>query len=80
MGESSVVRLLRTSQRTVMTFYPGLFHGIRAFSPNGIAVGPDGTIYVDTFYGNGYTDRSAIASISPNGLSSQVLWEAPADQ
>ncbi len=80
MGELSVVRLSPTSQRTVMTFYPGLFHGIRAFSPNGIAVGPDGTIYVDTFYGNGYTDRSAIASISSNGLSSRVLWEAPAGQ
>lgn len=80
MGEQSVVRLLPTSQQPIISFYPGLFDGIRGFSPNGVAVGPDGTIYVDTYYGNGFTDRSAIISISPNGVSSQVLWEAPIGQ
>ena len=80
MDELSVVRLSPTSEQPIISFYPGLFDGIRGFSPNGIAVGPDGTIYVDTFYGNGYTDRTAIVSISPNGASSQVLWEAPMGQ
>jgi sugar lactone lactonase YvrE len=80
MNELSVVRLTPTGDQTIVSFFPGLFDGIKGFSPNGIAVGPDGTIYVDTFYGNGYTDRSAIASISPNGASSQILWEAPLGQ
>ena len=80
MDELSVVRLSPTSDKPIIAFYPGLFHGIRGFSPNGIAVGSDGTIYVDSFYGNGYTDRTAIASISLDGTSSQVLWEAPIGQ
>jgi sugar lactone lactonase YvrE len=81
MGELSVVRLAPTGQQTtIATFYPGLFDGIRGFSPNGIAIGPDGTIYLDTYYGNGFADRSAIVSMSENGESSQVLWGAPTGQ
>ncbi len=80
MDELSVVRLAPTGEQTIISFNPGPFHGIRGFSPNGIAVGPDGTIYVDTFYGNGFTSRTAIISISPSGASSQVLWEAPMGQ
>jgi sugar lactone lactonase YvrE len=79
MGEQSVVRLSPTGDQTITSF-PDLFDGIRGFSPNGIAVGPDGTIYLDTFYGNGWTDRTAIISMSPNGASSRVLWEAPTGQ
>ena len=77
MDELGVVRLSPTSDQTIISFFPGLFDGISGFSPNGIAIGPDGTIYVDTFYGNGYTDRTAIVAIRPSGTSSQVLWEAP---
>lgn len=80
MDELGIVRLTPTSDHTIASFATGLFNGIRGFSPNGVAVGPDGSIYVDTFYGNGYTDRTAIASITPNGSSSQVLWEAPVGQ
>jgi sugar lactone lactonase YvrE len=77
MDELSVVRLSPDTEQTVISFLPGLFHGIRGFSPNGIAVGPGGTIYVDTYFGNGFTDESAIVSISPDGATSQVLWQAP---
>jgi DNA-binding beta-propeller fold protein YncE len=70
----------RSTAQTITSFSAGLFHGIKGFSPNGIAVGPDGTVYVDTFYGNGFTDQTAIASISPSGATSQVLWEAPMGQ
>ena len=80
MDELSVVRLSPTAEQTITSFSAGLFHGIKGFSPNGIAVGPDGTVYVDTSYGNGFTDRTAIASISPRGATSQVLWEAPMGQ
>ncbi len=76
MSELSVVRLSPTGDQTIFSFFPGTFHGISGFSPNGIAVGPAGTIYVDTYYGNGYADRSAIASISPDGSASQILWES----
>ena len=80
MGEQSVVRLSPTGDQTIVSFSPGPFDGIKGFSPNGIAVGPDGTIYVDTYYGNGWTDRTAIVSMSPDGASSQILWEAPMGQ
>ncbi len=80
MDELGVVRLSPTTDQKIISFYPGLFDGIRGFSPNGITIGPDGTIFVDTYYGNGYTDRTAIVSISPSGTSSQVLWEAPMGQ
>jgi streptogramin lyase len=76
MNELSLVRLAPSGAQTIVSFYPGTFHGIRGFSPDGIAVAPDGTIYVDTFYGNGFADRSAIASVSPDGGVSQVLWES----
>ena len=77
MNELSVMRLSATGpDETIVSFYPGLFHGIRGFSPNGIAVGTDGTIYLDTFMGNGFADRSAIASVRPDGTASLVLWES----
>lgn len=80
MDELGVVRLSQNGEQSIVSFAPGLFDGIRGFSPNGIAVGPDGTIYVDTYYGNGFTDRTALASISADGASSQILWEAPPGQ
>lgn len=38
-----------------------------AFEPEGVAVGPDSTIYADTAGGDGWTDVSAIAQITPAG-------------
>jgi NHL repeat len=49
--------------------------GITGFSPNGIAVGTNGTIYLDTFYGNGYADKSALVSIPEEGSGlPSLLW------
>ena len=49
--------------------------GITGFSPDGIAIGPDGSIYLDTFYGNGYTDKSALIMIPAEGSGSpSLLW------
>lgn len=53
------------------------FHGVRGFSPDGIAIGRDGTIYVDTFDGNGFAEKTAIAAIDPSTGASKILWEAP---
>ena len=36
-----------------------------------VAIGPDGTLYLDTFYGNGSADKSAVVSI-PAGFGGAV--------
>lgn len=80
MGELSVVHLGSKGQHTVASFDKGprgWIDGIRKFSPDGIAVSPQGTIYVDSFAGNGFADRSAIAAL-PRGGSWRVLWESKA--
>lgn len=75
MDVLSVLSIGPRTTRTIIRFDEARLHGIRGFSPDGLAVGPDGTIYVDTFYGNGYTDRTAIAAVAPGGMSSRILWE-----
>ena len=53
--------------------------GITGFSPNGIAVGTNGTLYLDTFYGNGYADKSALVSVPAEGSGPpSLLWSNPA--
>ena len=50
--------------------------GITGFSPNGIALAPGGTTYLDTFAGNGYADKSALIMIPARGAGApSVLWE-----
>lgn len=73
MDELGVDRLSPAGVDQIVSFRSP-FHGITGFSPGGIAVGSDGTVYVDTWYGNGFTDRSALAAIRPDGTST-VLWE-----
>lgn len=78
MGELSIVKLSPSGIQTMFSFPANIqqaFDGIHGFSPNGIAIGSDATIYVDTFYGNGFTDTSAIAAIDLSTGSSRILWE-----
>ncbi len=63
------------SIRRVFTFTNRRFDGIRNFLPDGIAVARDGTIYLDTALGNGWTNRSAIVSLRDGKL--RVLWRGP---
>jgi hypothetical protein len=52
--------------------------GVTGFSPSGIAVGSNGTIYLDTSYGNGFADKSALIKIPAEGSGSpSLLWSAP---
>ncbi len=76
MESESLVRLSPHGMHVLIAFpsYRHTFQGVENFLPNGIAVAHDGTIYVDTAYGNGYINKSAIVSISPNGRSTP-LWE-----
>jgi sugar lactone lactonase YvrE len=73
MGEFGVERLTPTGVESVFSTFGRPFHGVSGFSPNGIAIAPDGTTFLDTYWGNGYANKSAIAVIRPNGTSS-LLW------
>lgn len=73
MQVSSIASVTPSGLRTIITFGTGIFEGTGGFSPNGIAVGSDGTIYVDTYSGNGYASYSAIAAVSPTSWS--LLWD-----
>jgi sugar lactone lactonase YvrE len=76
MDELDVLRLTPQGEQTIVSFPTTdrtTYLGITGFSPDGIAVAPDGDIYLDTFYGNGYADKSALVVISPGGNAS-LLW------
>jgi hypothetical protein len=53
---------------------PGMREG---FQPDGIAVTPDGTIFVDTFSGNGWTDATSVAEIPRGGQPHQIAINTP---
>jgi hypothetical protein len=40
---------------------------VGAFSPEGVAVAPDGTVYLDTDADNGYSPQSALVEVNPRG-------------
>jgi hypothetical protein len=79
MDELGVVGLSPQGITTLLSFPTTdkvSYLGIRGFSPNGIVVAPGDTIYLDTFYGNGYADKSALIMIPPQGAGSpSLLWE-----
>jgi len=52
--------------------------GVRGgFQPDGIAVAPDGTIFVDTFSGNGWTDATSLAEVPRGGHPQQIEITTP---
>jgi sugar lactone lactonase YvrE len=60
MDELGVVGLSPQGIKTLVRFPTTdkvSYLGITGFSPNGIAIAPGGTTYIDTFFGNGYTDK-----------------------
>ena len=74
MDGESIVRLRPSGTTTLVDFSSHPAPGISHFQPNGIAVGPAGEIYADTFEGNGFADRSALIRVDPSGHQT-VLWE-----
>jgi hypothetical protein len=54
---------------------PGAGGGV--FQPDGVAAGPDGTIYMSTFVGNGYSDQTALAEIEPDGRARLLAVTTP---
>ena len=57
---------------------PGSFAG--SFDPDGVAVAGDGTIYTDTFVGNGWTNQTALAEITPSGHGQLLRTTSPLTQ
>jgi sugar lactone lactonase YvrE len=78
MDELAVDKLSPQGFQTLVSFPTTAkvsYLGITGFSPNGIAVGANGTIYLDTFYGNGFANRSALMMITGEGSGPpSLLW------
>ena len=73
MAESGLVRVGTNGIRTLRSFRHRPFLGIANFSPDGIGVGADGTVYLDTYAGNGFSNKTAIVAI--HGRHARLLWE-----
>ena len=76
METTRLVRVSPAGIRTIADFQRRTVGGIRNFLPNGIAVAPNGDVYLDTDNGNGWVNRTALIVVHPNG-GIRVLWEAP---
>ena len=76
MDTQRVVRISPAGVRTVVDFARTHVPGVRNFLPNGIAVAPNGDVYLDTDYGNGWANRTTLIVVHPSGGTS-MLWEAP---
>jgi len=72
MNTQDVDELTPHGMTRIFTFTGRTFDGVHGFLPDGIAVGADGTIYLDTAFGNGWTNGSAIVAIRNGRL--RVLW------
>jgi hypothetical protein len=49
--------------------------GIKGFLPDGIAIAPNGTLYLDTYRGNGFASKTALIEIRPRGTV-RVIWQS----
>ncbi len=74
MDLQSVVKLAVHGEQTIASFAGAVFRDVHNFQPNGITVARDGTIYVDTWNGDGFADAIAIVAINPTTRTPAVLW------
>ncbi len=72
---TAIVRLTPKSVQPILDLGSKPFDGISGFAPEGIAVSRNGAIYVDTWLGNGYTNKTAVVEIRPGGHV-QLLWKS----
>ena len=75
MNGQRVQRVTGQGPRTLLDFARDHPAGIHGFLPDGIAVGSDGTIYLDTYAGNGYATATALIEVRPDGRS-RVIWQS----
>jgi hypothetical protein len=71
------VRRIRDGKLSTVADLSGGVASAIDFQEDGVAVAPDGTIYVDTFTGNGYTNQTALAAVSPNGKARLLRTTTP---
>jgi hypothetical protein len=70
-----IVTLTPHGAKTVYSFAGRKISGITGFLPAGIAVSPRGELYTDTSQGNGWSDGSAIITITRSGQT-RTLWRS----
>jgi hypothetical protein len=73
MDTQDIVAVSPAGIRTIDALGSRKIAGIKNFLPNGIAVSRDGTIYIDTDRGNGWSSRSAIVALVAGGRA-RTLW------
>jgi hypothetical protein len=74
MNGQQVDQITSHALRVLIDFSRHNQTGIRGFLPDGIAVTPNGTIYLDTWDGNGWASKTALIETSPNGRTT-VIWQ-----
>lgn len=75
MNDQRIEIIRPSGLRTVLTFSGRRIGGVTAFQPNGIAVSANGSLYLDSYAGNGVVNRSAILSVDSH-LRIHLLWAA----